>query len=115
MKPYHIYCKVCQTHHLIAPEQGSTWHNTEKGIVAQSWCPKCGEMLPLINDIKFEKPISNRKRKKMITEFAYRHKISIRTIKNYLITMPMSATEEEIWGALCIRFESHIVSLIPPQ
>lgn len=41
-------CPICKVHHHKNRNCTGDWHNTEWGVVLQSYCPVCGRMEPLI-------------------------------------------------------------------
>jgi len=60
-------CPTCKKNHLKDDSGNSgDWHNTEWGVILQSFCPECGKMEPLI----YGERVSQRKLKGLATRIA---------------------------------------------
>lgn len=66
-------CPNCGVHFLRDEACSGDYHSTIYGIVLQSYCPICGEMEPLVEEMD-ETKISNRKKRYIFGKCAYEQK-----------------------------------------
>lgn len=63
-------CPRCGVHFLKDPFCSGDYYPTIIGIVLQSYCPVCGDMKPLVDELYDEETISNKRKKGVFTRCA---------------------------------------------
>lgn len=66
-------CPNCGVHFLRDSHCSGDYHPTIFGIVLQSYCPVCGDMEPIVEEMD-ETKISNRKKRFIFRKCAYERK-----------------------------------------